>query len=93
LSDVFKDDFLSADDVFMANGGDSLSGEEYSQLKSGFVREWVQHETGYPLDLEQAAAVAATRGDVQVIARAGTGKNAHDCHAGGISTGALWGST
>ncbi|PLS83123.1 MAG: DNA helicase UvrD, partial [Actinobacteria bacterium] len=75
LEDVFESDFLSADAIFAADPDAELVGdEEYGELKTSFVRRWAERELGQDLDLEQAAAVAATSGDVQVVARAGSGK-------------------
>ncbi len=72
---VFDSDFLSADAVFAADPDATLgSSEEYDELKTFFVRCWATRELPQPLDDEQAAAVAATSGDVQVVARAGSGK-------------------
>ncbi|MBI1930089.1 UvrD-helicase domain-containing protein [Candidatus Poribacteria bacterium] len=75
LKDVFESDFLSADGVLAAApDADLVSGDEYDELKTRFVQDWAARERHPPLDSEQAAAVAATEGDVQVVARAGSGK-------------------
>ncbi len=53
----------------------NLSVLEKEELrKRQFVQEWAKHDLGYDLDPDQAASVAAGDGDVQVIARAGSGK-------------------
>jgi len=75
LKDAFKTDFLSADGVLAADhDAELISGEEYAELKAQFVRDWAARELQQQLDFEQAAAVAATVGDIQVVARAGSGK-------------------
>jgi len=75
LKDVFESDFLSADEAFAADPDADLLGEdEYQELKTRSVRDWSVRELQQPLDSEQAAAVAATMGDIQVVARAGSGK-------------------
>lgn len=75
LENMFELDFLSADDIFAADpDAELVSGNEYVELKTSFVRDWVARELRQPLDSEQAAAVAANPGDIQVVARAGSGK-------------------
>jgi DNA helicase-4 len=75
LKDAFKTDFLSADGVLAGDpDAELISGEEYAELKAKFVGDWVTRELQQPLDSEQAVAVAATGGDIQVVARAGSGK-------------------
>ena len=75
LQDAFERDFLSADKVHAADPDAGLIGaDEFDGLKTDFVRAWADRELQQPLDHEQAAAVAATSGDVQVVARAGSGK-------------------
>lgn len=72
---LLASDFLSADEHLQKDPEfGALSQEEYTGLKARFVREWAERELKLTLDLEQAAAVAATRGDVKVVARAGAGK-------------------
>lgn len=75
LKDVFESDFLSADEVLAADPDAALvSDKEYDALKTLFVREWAARELQVQLDLEQSAAVAAIKGDIQVVALAGSGK-------------------
>jgi DNA helicase-4 len=67
--------FLSADEEIQRDPDFGLlSPEEYSALKVGFIRKWAKQELGLDLDDQQAGAVAAVRGDVEVVARAGSGK-------------------
>ncbi len=75
LEDVFESDFLSADEVLAAEpDAELISGDKYDELKTKFVRHWADRKLSEDLDSEQAAAVAATSGNVQVVARAGSGK-------------------
>jgi DNA helicase-4 len=75
LEGVFESDFLSADEVLAIDPDANLvTSDEYEERKTNFVRDWADRELGQPLDSEQAAAVAATSGDIQVVARAGSGK-------------------
>ena len=75
LEHLLESDFLSADGALSADSDAELvSSDEYDKLKMHFVRDWAARELRQPLDLEQAAAIAATRGDIRVVARAGSGK-------------------
>ena len=75
IRDAFDSDFLSADEVFAADSdAELLSKEEYSDLKIRFVQDWALGRLGQMLDSEQAAAVATIGGDIQIVARAGSGK-------------------
>lgn len=75
LKEFFESDFLFADEVLAADPDAALvSDKECDELKTLFVREWAARELQVQLDLEQSAAVAATKGDIQVVARAGSGK-------------------
>jgi DNA helicase-4 len=74
IEDAFKLNFLSADEVLAADPDAALiSGWEYAELKRQFVGDWAEM-VQLLLDPEQAAAIAATKGDIQVVARAGSGK-------------------
>ena len=75
LEDGFESDFLSADEVLAADPHKKRLGHKaYGKLKADFVQSWSVRKLQQPLDLEQAAVVASTTGDVQVFARAGSGK-------------------
>ncbi len=73
--------FLSADSFFQDSCASYISLDEYEQEKIAFIKLWVS-ENGHTnkngekqsLDDEQATAIAAVHGHVQVIARAGSGK-------------------
>ncbi|NMB46675.1 MAG: UvrD-helicase domain-containing protein [Firmicutes bacterium] len=72
---ILQRDFLGADQAFAAQADNSLlTPDDYVLLKTAFVQEWVRNNTKKPLDQDQAAAVAAATGDIQVTARAGSGK-------------------
>lgn len=75
LLPILQSDFLGADDTFARDPDARFMGKaEYDLVKADFVREWSKDNTEKPLDQDQAAAVAATTGDIQVVARAGSGK-------------------
>jgi DNA helicase IV len=72
---AFESDFLSADNILStAPARGLLSVDEYRAMKVAFVRSWAARELEFQLDDDQASAVAATTGDVKVVARAGSGK-------------------
>ena len=70
-------DFLEADRFYYENCTSIIPSEEYQREKIEFVQGWfnsrVSKSDNLP-DKEQAAAIAATNGHLQVIARAGSGK-------------------
>ena len=75
INNAFLSDFLSADQIWETDPDkDLLALDAYRSQKIGFVQGWAARELGLNLDSEQAAAVAATGGDILVVARAGSGK-------------------
>lgn len=75
LNGIFESDFLNADPQFADHADSQLFTEDdFHGLKARFVQQWAARELKETLDIEQAAAVAAVRGDIQVVARAGSGK-------------------
>ncbi len=75
ITGAFRADFLSADQAFHADPDAVLiSPDKYRDLKADFAHGWAEGQPGFQLDSEQAAAVSATGGDIQVVARAGSGK-------------------
>jgi len=79
INSVFNSDFLAADNYWKSDPDSKLlSDTEYRQQKAKFTQNWAKREKlpspNIDLDIEQAAAVAAYGGDIQIIARAGSGK-------------------
>jgi len=76
IKNAFESNFLAADEIFKADPEAGLVGrKQYRMEKTNFVQAWsVREELEPPLDSEQAKAIAATDGDVLVVARAGSGK-------------------
>lgn len=78
----FDRNFLSADRFFESASSGIVSREEYENRKLTFVRHWFERaasrrkEQKFYLDDEQLSAIAAVNGNVQVIARAGSGETA-----------------
>ena len=79
IESILKSDFLAADE-YLKNDPDRelLSDTEYQKQKAEFTQKWAKREKlpspDIDLDEEQAAAVAAYGKDIQIIARAGSGK-------------------
>lgn len=74
LKKYFQRDFLSAYDFYRAQCTDLISVEEYETEKINFVHARVTNLLENNPDPDQAAAIGAVEGHVQVIARAGSGK-------------------
>lgn len=70
-----EDNFLRAQENWREDPDHSLLSEaEYLELRTCFVMAWAKRVLDLDLDAEQAVAVGALDGDVQTIARAGSGK-------------------
>ena len=76
LRECFEQDFLSADEFYQAICIDHISREEYETEKINYVQSWAEGRLDPKPDCEQAAAIGAVEGHVQVVARAGSGKTA-----------------
>ena len=75
IEKLFKTDFLSADETLARSPYSRyVTKEDYERQKTQFVQGWAKRALQVELDHEQAVAVSATRGDVLVTARAGSGK-------------------
>lgn len=73
--EILATDFLNADRVVQSAPDSVLLGDgQRREIRARFVQQWAESELNESLDIEQAAAVAATSGDVLVTARAGSGK-------------------
>jgi DNA helicase-4 len=75
LEQLAPTDFLDIDRQWSAHPDSALvSPGEVQDLKARFVQAWANSTLPDSLDDDQARAVAATAGDVKVVARAGSGK-------------------
>lgn len=80
LHEQFQADFLAADAYYQQHGAASLPETLYQQEKVRFVAYWFRDyyrargQTAPSLDKQQLAAIAASSGHVQLVARAGSGK-------------------
>ena len=74
LKERFEQNFLTAYDFYKAHCTAHISFEEYENEKINYVRSWVRDHLDNNPDSEQAAAIGVVESDVQVVARAGSGK-------------------
>lgn len=78
INSAFKSDYLSAESFFEENDKEHLlSASEFHQLQAEYIEKWFSAHTpegGFPPDKDQGAAIGATRKNVEVVARAGSGK-------------------
>tara|TARA_R110002110_G_scaffold394957_2_gene609251 strand:+ start:1332 stop:4262 length:2931 start_codon:yes stop_codon:yes gene_type:complete len=81
LAEKFSKDFLETDKFYKSCVSPPIDFDEYRDLKAKFVGQWFANrrrnipDAKMP-DLDQCQAIAATVNDVQLIARAGSGKTA-----------------
>lgn len=81
IREAFRNNFLTSESYFRSASNGLISEAEFAQEKISFVQTWISGNLGaskdvksQPPDREQAAAIAAVNGHVQVVARAGSGK-------------------
>lgn len=74
LKEKFEQDFLNADNLYQTKCTEHISFQEYQAEKLSYVQFWVEQYLNSSPDLEQAAAIGAVQGHIQVVARAGSGK-------------------
>lgn len=74
LKEQFEQDFLNADNLYQTKYTEHISFQEYQAEKFNYVQSWVKANLNTSPDLEQAAAIGAVEGHIQVVARAGSGK-------------------
>ncbi|MEH1922001.1 hypothetical protein [Nostoc sp.] len=74
LKNQFEENFLNTDKFYQAQCREYISFQEYQAEKLNYVQFWVKANLNTSPDLEQAAAIGAVEGHIQVVARAGSGK-------------------
>lgn len=77
IRDAFEQDFPGSPNVWRRHPDSGLlSEDDYAEMRTQFVREWSLRKfgAGQQLDDEQARAVGTLGGDIEVVARAGSGK-------------------
>lgn len=79
LREAMASNFLKVDELYRSKYIDDITLQDFLEAKSFFVREWVGKssqvglETSLP-DAEQSIAISSVHGNIQVVARAGSGK-------------------
>ena len=77
LKEHLEQDFLNADRFYQDRCTTHISFKEYEAEKINFVQSWANNNCLDRIpDEEQAAAIGAVEGNIQVVARAGSGKTA-----------------
>jgi DNA helicase IV len=66
--------YLAADGLWRTQLVNYLTPSDLESEKQRFVQEWAREHLDLVLDQEQASAVGAVHGNVQLVARAGSGK-------------------
>jgi len=74
LQEHLEQRFLSVDSFYRSSCTAHISADEYQTKKVKFVTSWAKRHLRFAPDDEQAAAIGAVDGHVQVVARAGSGK-------------------
>ncbi|WP_156939556.1 UvrD-helicase domain-containing protein [Desulfocurvus vexinensis] len=74
FSHLLQDDYISAISFLAEKDSNVVSDDEANKIIVHFVQQWVKKETGVKLDSQQSLAVGQAGCDVQVVARAGSGK-------------------
>lgn len=75
LNDLFRNRFLTVDEIYKANfPGKLFVPEDYFDEKSDFLLHWLKENLISNVDNEQSTAIGEVSNHAQVIARAGSGK-------------------
>ena len=74
LTERLERDFLSVDHSFFQTLGSEDDWPTLQEVRNQWIAEWCRRHLGFPLDVEQAAAIGAHRKHTLVAARAGSGK-------------------
>lgn len=69
-----EEDYLSTDKLYSSQYSDIFPSNEYEKEKLDFVQSWVGRNTEVKLDMDQVRVVSKYGTNIQVIARAGSGK-------------------
>jgi DNA helicase-4 len=76
LRGEFQYSFPHAYEFYKSHCSEYITIDEFEAEKTEYVRSWVAKNLDFEPDAEQAAAIGAIDGHVQVVARAGSGKTA-----------------
>ena len=76
ITNLFNGDFLTSREIWMNKLSNQVSEEEFNELSARFVVSWFEKQGWTKPDQEQARCIAKVWDNIQVIARAGSGKTA-----------------
>lgn len=78
INHAFETDYFSAELFFEEHNKENLlSSSEFLQLQDSYLEKWFSEHTpkgGFPPDKDQCKAIGSTRKNIEVVARAGSGK-------------------
>ena len=74
VKEKFEQDFLQADLFYEKNLSSILPKDRYEKEKIEFVQEWMSENVSFLPDEDQARAISEIHGNIQLVARAGSGK-------------------
>ena len=74
LRQHFRHDFLHVDSFYQDQCSYGISPDEYEAEKINFVQSWAENQLDQQPDRHQAEAIGAVEGNIQLVARAGSGK-------------------
>ncbi|MCC5654719.1 UvrD-helicase domain-containing protein [Nostoc sp. XA013] len=74
LKESFENDFPGSHKLYKTQLSKHISVNKYKNEKRNYVKLWTVKNLSFVPDIEQAEAIGAVEGHVQVVARAGSGK-------------------
>lgn len=69
-----QENYLATDAVFEEKYSTIITEEDYQTFKIDFIQKWVKQNLNYTPDAEQALAIGSFNNNIQLVARAGSGK-------------------
>ena len=76
LNKALLEDFLNSEEFYTKNLFPQMAFERFEEIRTSFVKKWVEVKLGSNVDRQQAAAISSINKNTLVIARAGSGKTA-----------------
>lgn len=74
IKETFEQNFFNADNFYQSKCTEHISLSEYQAEKCNYIQSWLKQHLNSTADIEQATAIGAVDGHIQVVARAGSGK-------------------
>ncbi len=70
----FERNFIDVDDFYRSQSQKLISLNEYQKIKNSFLKIWTNRNLSVEPNQEQLTAIGSVNNDIQVVARAGSGK-------------------